>query len=144
MTTLNKRFSSLSIECNTVHGSKGLEADYVVILGLERGEYGFPSQKTSHPLLEALLPAPDDFTYSEERRLFYVALTRAKQRVYLIGDMTDASEFLVELLKNKYPVELNEFETSLAQASADRIHCVKCKTGYARCQTGTFWTVLRL
>ena len=129
MTTLNKRFSSLSIECNTVHGSKGLEADYVVILGLERGEYGFPSQKTSHPLLEALLPAPDDFTYSEERRLFYVALTRAKQRVYLIGDMTDASEFLVELLKNKYPVELNEFETSLAQASADRIHCVKCKTG---------------
>ena len=61
--------------------------------------------------------------------MFYVALTRAKQRVYLIGDMANVSEFLVELLKNKYPVELNEFETSLAQASADLIHCVKCKTG---------------
>ena len=129
MTMLRKRFPTLSIESNTVHGSKGLEADYVVVLGLERGKYGFPSQKTSHSLLDALLPKLDGFTYSEERRLFYVALTRAKQRVYLIGDMANVSEFLVELLKNKYPVELNEFETSLAQASADLIPCVKCKTG---------------
>ena len=58
MTMLRKRFPTLSIESNTVHGSKGLEADYVVVLGLERGKYGFPSQKTSHSLLEALLPAP--------------------------------------------------------------------------------------
>ena len=129
MMMLRKRFPSLSIACNTVHGAKGLEADYVVVLGLERGQYGFPSQKTSHPLLEALLPALDSFLYSEERRLFYVALTRARQRVYLIGDMTNASEFLVELLKNKYPLALDDFETSLEQASFERIRCVKCKTG---------------
>ncbi len=129
MMMLRKRFPSLSIACNTVHGAKGLEADYVVVLGLERGQYGFPSQKTSHSLLEALLPALDPFPYSEERRLFYVALTRAKQRVYLIGDMTNASEFLVELLKNKYPLALDDFETSLEQASFERIRCVKCKTG---------------
>ena len=129
MMMLRKRFPTLSIACNTVHGAKGLEADYVVVLGLERGQYGFPSQKTSHSLLEALLPALDPFLYSEERRLFYVALTRAKQRVYLIGDMTNASEFLVELLKNKYPLALDDFETSLTQASFERIRCVKCKTG---------------
>lgn len=129
MMMLRKRFLTLSIACNTVHGAKGLEADYVVVLGLERGQYGFPSQKTSHSLLEALLPALDPFPYSEERRLFYVALTRAKQRVYLIGDMTNASEFLVELLKNKYPLALDDFETSLEQASFERIRCVKCKTG---------------
>ncbi len=129
MMMLRKRFPSLSIACNTVHGAKGLEADYVVVLGLERGQYGFPSQKTSHSLLEVLLPALDPFLYSEERRLFYVALTRAKQRVYLIGDMTNASEFLVELLKNKYPLVLDDFETSLEQASFERIRCVKCKTG---------------
>lgn len=129
MMMLRKRFPTLSLECNTVHGAKGLEADYVVVLGLERGQYGFPSQKTSHSLLEALLPALDPFLYSEERRLFYVALTRAKQRVYLIGDMTNASEFLVELLKNKYPLALDDFETSLEQASFERIRCVKCKTG---------------
>lgn len=129
MMMLRKRFPTLSIECNTVHGAKGLEADYVVVLGLERGQYGFPSQKTSHSLLESLLPALDPFPYSEERRLFYVALTRAKQCVYLIGDMTNASEFLVELLKHKYPLALDDFETSLAQASFERIRCVKCKTG---------------
>lgn len=129
MMMLRKRFPMLSIACNTVHGAKGLEADYVVVLGLERGQYGFPSRKTSHSLLEALLPALDPFPYSEERRLFYVALTRAKQRVYLIGDMTNASEFLVELLKNKYPLALDDFETSLEQASFERIRCVKCKTG---------------
>ncbi len=129
MMMLRKRFPTLSLECNTVHGAKGLEADYVVVLGLERGQYGFPSQKTSHPLLEALLPALDPFLYSEERRLFYVALTRAKQCVYLIGDMTNASEFLIELLKNKYTLALDDFETSLTQASFERIRCVKCKTG---------------
>ena len=49
--------------------------------------------------------------------------------MYLIGDMTRASEFVVELLGNKYPLELNEFETSLEQAFFERIGCVKCKTG---------------
>ncbi len=129
MAALRKRFSSLDIEGNTVHGAKGLEADYVIVLGLERGQYGFPSQKVSHPLLEALLPAPDDFRDAEERRLFYVALTRAKERVYLIGDMAKASEFVDELLRNKYPLELNDFETPLAQQFSDLIHCVTCKTG---------------
>ena len=142
MMMLRKRFPTLSLECNTVHGAKGLEADYVVVLGLERGQYGFPSQKTSHSLLEALLPALDPFLYSEERRLFYVALTRAKQRVYLIGDMTNASEFLVELLKNKYPLAQDDFETSLTQACFERIRCVKCKTGNACCRAGK--VVLRL
>ena len=129
MIMLRKRFPALSIECNTFHGAKGLEADYVVILGLERGPYGFPSQKISHPLLEMLLPALDPFPHSEERRLFYVALTRAKQRVYLISDMTNTSEFLVELLKNKYPLELSDFKTSLTQEVFDCIRCAECETG---------------
>ena len=129
MMALKKCFPTLSVKSNTFHAAKGLEADYVVVLGLERGKYGFPSQKTSHPLVEALLPALDPFPYSEERRLFYVALTRAKQRVYLIGDMANASEFLVELLEKKYPLETNEFETCLEQASFGRIRCMECKTG---------------
>ena len=129
MTALKKRFPSLSIEQSTIHSAKGLEADYVVLLGLERGQYGFPSQKTSHPLLEAMLPEPDPFPNSEERRLFYVALTRSKERAYLISDMMKASKFVVELLENQYPLALNEFESSLEQRSFDRIRCVECKTG---------------
>ena len=130
MTALRKRFPALKIQPSTIHGSKGLEADYIVVLGLdERGEYGLPSRKVDHPLLEALLPVPDDFPYAEERRLFYVALTRAKQRVYLISDMANASEFVVELLNNKYPLELGEFETDLAQKFFTLIRCMECKTG---------------
>ena len=129
MTALCKRFPALKIQRDTIHRSKGLEADYIVVLGLERGEYGLPSRKVDHPLLEALLPVPDDFPYAEERRLFYVALTRAKQRVYLISDMANASEFVVELLDNKYPLELGEFETDLAQKFFTLIRCMECKTG---------------
>ena len=126
---LGTRFPSLSIVPSTVHSAKGLEADYVVVLGLTNGRYGFPSQKISHPLLEALLPEPDHFPYAEERRLFYVALTRAKKRVYLISDMANSSEFVIELLDNRYPVVCDEFESCLVQASFDVICCVKCKTG---------------
>ena len=125
----NKQFSALKIESYTIHTSKGLEADYVVVLGLEGGKHGFPSPKTSHPLLEALLPSQDDFMDAEERRLFYVALTRAKQRVYLIVDMANASEFVVELLNNNYPLELNEFEIDLAQKYYNLIRCPECETG---------------
>ena len=129
MAALKKRFPSLSIEQSTIHSAKGLEADHVVVLGLERGRYGFPSQKTSHPLLEAILPEPDPFPNSEERRLFYVALTRAKERTYLVSDMMNASKFVVELLENQYPLALDEFESSLEQDFFDRIYCVECKTG---------------
>ena len=126
---LASRFPSIVIECYTIHASKGKEADYVVLLGLETGKHGFPSQKTTHPLLEALLPAQEDFPHAEERRLFYVALTRARKRVYLIADMAVASAFVVELLKNDYKIDLNEFSTSLSQQLLHLLKCMKCKTG---------------
>lgn len=125
----NKQFSALEIESYTIHTSKGLESDYVVVLGIEGGKHGFPSKKTSHPLLEALLPKLDDFPYAEERRLFYVALTRAKQRVYLIVGMMNASDFVMELLDNNYPLELDEFEIELGQKYYNQIRCPECETG---------------
>jgi DNA helicase-4 len=126
---LKNRFPSLKISAHTIHASKGMEADYVVIVGLEKGKLGFPSMKATHPLLEALLPPLEEFNHAEERRLFYVALTRSKQRVYLIADMAVASDFVVELLKNDYAIELNEFDTSLAQQIFHLMKCAKCKTG---------------
>ncbi|HBO3046067.1 TPA: UvrD-helicase domain-containing protein [Pseudomonas aeruginosa] len=126
---LASRFPSLVLESHTIHASKGKEADYVVILGLETGKHGFPSQKATHPLLEALLPALEDFPHAEERRLFYVALTRARCRAYLIADMAVASDFVLELLKNEYELDLNEFEISFSQQLLHMLKCTKCKTG---------------
>ncbi|OIN08077.1 UvrD-helicase domain-containing protein [Oceanisphaera psychrotolerans] len=129
MQRLAARHPSIVLECHTVHASKGKEADYVIVLGLETGKFGFPSGKTTHPLLEALLPPLDDYPHAEERRLLYVALTRARRRAYLIADMAVASDFVVELMKGEYGIELNEFPTSLSQQVLHMLKCIKCKTG---------------
>lgn len=135
---LSNRFKSIKIESYTTHTSKGKEADYVVLLGLEKGKHGFPSEKVTHPLLDALLPPQGAFPFAEERRLFYVALTRARHRCYLITDMMVASDFVVELLDNNYNIELDEFETSLAQQLFHLIKCVKCKAGTVVQKTSRF------
>ena len=135
---LSRQFPTLVLTSLTIHASKGKEADYVVLLGLESGKHGFPSHKQTHPLLEALLPNKEAYRFAEERRLFYVALTRARHRVYLITDMAVASEFVVELLNDKYPLELNEFATSLSQQLFQLIKCVKCKTGSMVPKVGQF------
>ncbi len=136
--TLKNEFPYLDLGAYTIHSSKGKEADYIVVLGLESGKHGFPSQKVTHPLLEAMLPPAEAFPFAEERRLFYVALTRAKHRVYLISDMAVASEFVVELLKQKYPIDQNEFEASLSQQLFQLIKCNKCYTGSLVARRGPY------
>jgi len=120
---------SLNVEQLTFHASKGKEADYVVVVGLDNSKNGFPSRRLTHPLLESLLPKNEPYPDAEERRLFYVAITRAKHRAYLLADMTKASDFIKEIIKDKYPVELNEFETELNQATAAHRKCPACETG---------------
>ena len=140
---LSAHYPSLEIECHTVHASKGKEADYVIVLGLEAGKNGFPAGKTTHPLLEALLPRQESYPHAEERRLLYVALTRARSRVYIIADMAVASSFVLELLNGEYEVELNEFSTALTQQSMHTLKCIKCKTGtivHKRGKHGTFYS----
>lgn len=106
---METQYPLLDLQFMSVHASKGKEADYVVILGLCNGKYGFPSQKESDPILEFLLPEKESFPDAEERRLFYVALTRARHRVYLVCNPTEVSSFVAELLNQKYPVCSDEF-----------------------------------
>ena len=90
-------FEDLALSFMTVHRAKGLEADYVVVLGLSGGTYGFPSEIADDPILDLVLPANERFEHAEERRLFYVALTRAKEHVYLVADAERPSVFVEEL-----------------------------------------------
>ena len=95
----NKR--SLKIEFLTAHKSKGLEADYVVVLNTRRKGMGFPSKMAELPAIQLLLDSSDDYPFSEERRLFYVALTRARKKVFLLVDDNNKSTFIKEL-ENQY------------------------------------------
>ena len=91
----------------TVHKAKGLEADIVIILNCNAGRYGFPSEMSDDPVLEMLLAHADNFPNSEERRLFYVAMTRAKEHTYFIPNKVYQSKFISEI-ENKIENETDE------------------------------------
>ena len=90
----------LDLTFRTAHGSKGLEADYVFVLNVTEGTKGFPSQIQDDPALQMAMPAPDLFPFAEERRLFYVAMTRARRQVRFFTVNGQPSQFLVELAKS--------------------------------------------
>ncbi|KKN33134.1 hypothetical protein LCGC14_0806920, partial [marine sediment metagenome] len=90
----------------TLHSAKGLEADYCIIIGFEQGKLGFPSDNQNNVLVESLLPVQDEFTHSEERRLLYVGITRAKHKAYLIADPYACSAFVKELVNDNYPIQI--------------------------------------
>lgn len=91
-----KRYG-MTIAFLTMHKAKGLEADYVFILGMERGKNGFPSEREDDKLLSLVMTEKEEFAFAEERRLFYVALTRAKRQSYLLARMDSPSPFVDEI-----------------------------------------------
>lgn len=92
--------ANLKVTFRTVHGAKGLEADYIVIPGMNTGTYGFPSTIADDPVIGLAMPAPESFGHAEERRLLYVALTRARREVTLITPLVRMSPFVIELLQD--------------------------------------------
>lgn len=96
---LYKNRPDLKIQFLTAHRSKGLQADYVFILNNRDGRLGFPSKIQDAPILKLLLDGYDTYEYAEERRLFYVAMTRAKERTYLCTLAWKKSTFINELIK---------------------------------------------
>lgn len=82
----------------TVHSSKGLEADHVILLNMANETYGFPSKIKEEKIL-SLVKSSFPFPYEEERRLFYVALTRTKKDIFLLIPRKNPSMFIKELKK---------------------------------------------
>jgi DNA helicase-4 len=124
-------YNFLDINYVTAHASKGLEADYVVVLGVETGS--FPSSRKNDELIDLVLPQKESYLYAEERRLFYVALTRAKHFIYILFDSDKGSPFLTEI--NKYGNKL--VDNKLAKSFA-KWHCPSCKTGTLKALTTRF------
>ena len=93
------RWPKLQLEFMTIHASKGQQADYVIVVGLKEGSDGFPAPARESVMEEALLPVPEDFPDAEERRLLYVAITRARHRVWLLFNKDEPSVF-VDILKS--------------------------------------------
>ena len=89
----------LNIKFLTIHSSKGLQSDYAIILNNKNSGMSFPSKITDLSLINLLLDNSDDYPYSEERRLFYVALTRCKKKVFLLSISNNKSVFIKEIEK---------------------------------------------
>ncbi|QHM70526.1 DNA helicase IV [Mixta intestinalis] len=98
------RWPKLNLDFMTIHASKGQQADYVILLGLHEGSDGFPAAQRETVIEEGLLPEPEDFPDAEERRLAYVALTRAKQQVWLLYNRQQPSVFVEEFKRLGVPV----------------------------------------
>ena len=112
------------------HKSKGLEADYGILIGLSQGNTGFPNDNREDAISEALLPTIDSYPHSEERRLFYVGLTRSKKRSYLIANPTSPSEFIVELLDSDSEYKIKVCSDSFKKDSRSMFKCLNCTSGY--------------
>lgn len=91
----------LKMEYMTIHGSKGLEADFVFLLNNKKGS--FPSIR-NEPILIPLLLECNNAQIWEERRLFYVAITRARDTAYVLGVNNSLSQFFLEM----FPESVNK------------------------------------
>jgi len=92
--------TNIKIKYLTAHKSKGLEEENVIIINLENKLLGFPNQISDSKILRFVSKNKEKVPYSEERRLFYVALTRTKNNVYLLVPKQNESIFVKELIKD--------------------------------------------
>jgi superfamily I DNA/RNA helicase len=113
------RNENLKVQNKTIHASKGLEAKAVFIVGLTDGYGGFPDIWLEDRIFQIIKTANHDSLMEEERRLFYVAITRAKDQLYLITEKGNTSRFLKEIS--------DEFKTSFVENSLKPESFVICK-----------------
>lgn len=98
----SKKHPRAKLEFLTAHSSKGLGYDNVIIVNARNEIFGFPSKIDDDPVMKYVIKDDTSIEYAEERRLFYVAMTRTKNRVFIVTPENHPSEFILELIKD-YP-----------------------------------------
>ncbi len=119
----------------TIHRSKGSEADYVILpsmISRLRGR-SFPNTRSDDPVLALAMPDGDDYPLSEERRLFYVALTRARRCVAMFTARGQRSVFLDELV-DEHALVVTDID---GEVIAER-RCPACKRGTIVTRNGPY------
>ena len=96
----SEKYPNAKITFMTAHSSKGLGYDNVILINMFEGKFGFPCQIEGDPIIKLVTYEDNSMPFAEERRLFYVAMTRTKNRVYIAAPRTKPSRFLVELIKD--------------------------------------------
>ncbi|GIU32984.1 UvrD-helicase domain-containing protein [Shewanella schlegeliana] len=122
-----KSYPQFAISGFSAHASKGKQADFVIVLDVNDDKYGFPCKIDSDPILEALLPKLDSFADTEERRLFYVALSRAKKTVFVQAELGKESVFIKEL--RRFKEDIRVYLSDLAPFYNEALCCPNCNEG---------------
>ena len=107
----------------TMHKAKGLTCDYAFIINANGGMRGMPSVRSDDPVIKLLLAHPDSYPNAEERRLFYVALTRATQATTIIATSNNISSFVEEIMP---------------QMASGKLNCPRCASGIISFKTGPY------
>lgn len=105
----SKKYPKVKLTFMTAHRTKGLTYDNVILINALNGKYGFPSQIEDDPIFNFVRSRDESYDFSEERRLFYVSLTRTKNRVFILTPHNNPSSFVLELMKD-YEDKINVHE----------------------------------
>jgi len=125
MKLICRKYPEVEIDFLTVHTAKGLGYDNVILVNMIESTYGFPCQIEDDPIMKLVTHVDSSIAYAEERRLFYVALTRTKNRVYIVAPISKPSRFVLELV-NDYNIS-HDSKMSMFVAEKQNLKCPICK-----------------
>ena len=121
---VSKKYPTLNLKYSTVHSSKGLEDDYVILINAADDILGFPNKIEDDPIIDLILSQKDEIEFSEERRLWYVALTRTRNYCFILVNSSKPSTFVNEI-KDKCEIINEEYILN----DKNKIKCPSCKSG---------------